>query len=159
MEDLIKEEEFIKDSGSSLWNRYKTFNIIAALLPFIGILIEYILYKSNQTSDIELTSYWSVLLFILLPFAAIFSKKYSLKLSYPKLLHVLTNLAICFYVPFIILKIISYYLGNDSFIQIIGSLLSEIIINVLLIQFIAFFDSLILHLIIAFINTVTKSKN
>lgn len=159
MEDLIKEEDFVKAPEPSLWNRYKTFNIIAFSLPFIGILIESVLYKSNQTSDIELTSYWSVLLFILLPFVTIFSKKYSLKLSFSKLLHVLTNLAICFYVPFIILKIISYYLGNDSFIQVIGSLLSEIIINILLIQFIAFFDSLILHLIIAFINTVSKSKN
>lgn len=156
MEDLINEKEFTKDSGSSLWNRYKTFNIIAALLPFIGIIIEYVLYEA---SNVDLTSYWSVLLFILLPFVAIFSKKYSLKLSYSKLLHVLTNLAICFYVPFIILKIISYYLGSDSFIGVIVALLSEIIINVLLIQFIAFFDSLILHLIIAFINTVTKSKN
>jgi len=156
MEDLIKEEEFTKDSGPSLWNRYKTFNIIAASLPFVGILIEYVLYEA---SNVDLTSYWSVLLFILLPFVAVLSKKYSLKLSYPKLLHVLTNLAICFYVPFITLKIISYYLGSDSFIGVIVALLSEIIINVLLIQFIAFFDSLILHLIIAFINTVTKSKN
>ncbi|WP_417355284.1 hypothetical protein [Flavobacterium sp.] len=156
MEDLIKEEEFIKAPESSLWNQYKTFNIIAASLPFIGILIEYVLY---ETSNVNLSSYWSVLLFILLPFVAIFSKKYSLKLSFSKLLHVLTNLAICFYVPFIILKIISYYLGNDSFIEVTGSLLSEIIINILLIQFIAFFDSLILHLIISFINTVSKSKN
>lgn len=156
MEDLINEEDFIKAPEPSLWNQYKTFNIIAASLPFIGIPIEYILY---ETSNVNLSSYWSVLLFILLPFVAIFSKKHSLKLSFSKLLHVLTNLAICYYVPFIILKIISYYLGNDSFIEVTGSLLSEIIINILLIQFIAFFDSLILHLIIAFINTVTKSKN
>ncbi|WP_330443404.1 hypothetical protein [Flavobacterium sp. C4GT6] len=156
MEDLINEKDFIKAPEPSLWNRYKTFNIIAASLPFVGIIIEYVLYEA---SNVNLSSYWSVLLFILLPFVAIFSKKYSLKLSYPKLLHVLTNLAICFYVPFIILKIISYYLGSDSFIGVIVALLSEIIINVLLIQFIAFFDSLILHLIIAFINTVNKSKN
>lgn len=145
MEDLLREEEFKTHHEPTLWQRFKVFYIIAAILPLLGFLLRFVSESMVEKSTPEGFAFTiPILFYIPLPF--FLTLTYKTGITYKKLLKALMRMVTFFSISFVVLRIISDIIFNSyPNPEAIGETLGSAIAGPLLTAFITLFYSVIAY--------------